>query len=252
VADTAVRTHSEASVVPRRERVRAETIAEIKAVARRQLVVTGPGGISLRALAREVGMTAPALYRYFPSLDDLVEAVTVDLFDELIASMEAARDSLPASDVGGRLAETSRAFRRYAVAHPHEFQVMFATPPGGLGQELADACSEASSRFGNVFAEQFRDVWIAHPFPVPADADLEPDLLAAIDDYWTWLVAEFAPGMPKGAVVSFVQAWVRLYGTVAMEVFGHLGWAMKDGSSLFEQTLSEIGAQWQLPDPAAC
>jgi AcrR family transcriptional regulator len=236
----------------RRERLRAGTLREIKSVARQQLVTAGPGGISLRAVAREVGMTAPGLYRYFPSLEDLVDAVTVDLFDELITAMEQARDALPSTDVVGRLTATSHAFRTYAVAHPHEFQVMFATPPGGLGQEFADACSAASSRFGNVFAEQFREVWTQHPFPVADDASLDDDLSQAIDQYWTWLVAEFAPDMPKAAVVEFLQAWVRIYGTVALEVFGHLGWAMQDGAPLFQQTLNEIGRRWQLPKPDDC
>jgi AcrR family transcriptional regulator len=230
----------------RRERVRAQTLSEIKAEARRQLVTAGPSGVSLRALAREVGMTAPALYRYFPSLEDLVDAVTVDLFDELVAAMEQARDALPAEEVVGRLVAISRAFRAFAVAHPHEFQLMFGTPPGALGQEHTDACSQASSRFGNVFAEQFRAVWQTHPFPVPTDTELVPDLADAVDSYWTWLVAEFAPDMPKGAVIAFLQAWVRIYGTVALEVFGHLGWAMSDGASLFEQTLHDIGTSWGL------
>jgi AcrR family transcriptional regulator len=230
----------------RRERMRAQTLAEIKAEARRQLVASGPSGVSLRALAREVGMTAPALYRYFPSLEDLVDAVTVDLFNELVAAMEHARDSLPADEVVARLVAISHAFRTFAVAHPHEFQLMFGTPPGALGQEQTDACQEASSRFGNVFAEQFREVWRTHPFPVADDDALTPHLADAIDNYWSWLVAEFAPDMPKGAVIAFLQAWVRIYGTVALEVFGHLGWAMSDGAPLFEQTLYDIGASWGL------
>lgn len=233
----------------RRDRLRAQTMGEIKDIARRQLVTAGPGGISLRAVAREVGLTAPALYRYYPSLEDLVDAVTLDMFDELIGQLEAARDSMPPGDVGARLTATSHAFRAFAIEHPHEFQVMFSTPPGGLGEEFADACQAASSRFGNVFAEQFRDVWSQHPFPVLADDELADGLADGIDEYWRWLVSAFAPDIPKGAVVSFLQAWVRLYGTVALEVFGHLGWAMRDGAPLFEQVLCDIGREWNLPKP---
>jgi AcrR family transcriptional regulator len=239
------------AVPTRRERLRAQTLAEIKAEARRQLVASGPSGVSLRGVAREVGMTAPALYRYFPSLEDLVDAVTVDLFDELVVAMEQARDAVPAEQVVERLVAISRAFRAFAIAHPHEFQLMFGTPPGALGAEQTDACAQASGRFGNVFAEQFREVWRAHPFPVAADAELVPDLADAVDAYWSWLVAEFAPDIPKGAVIAFLQAWVRIYGTVAMEVFGHLGWAMADGDPLFEQTLHDIGCAWGLQKPAS-
>jgi len=225
---------------------------EIKAVARRQLIDAGPRGIQLRAVAREVGLTAPALYRYFPSLEDLVDAVTVDLFDDLVDELEAARDSAPVDSPVERITETSRAFRRYAIVHPHEFQVMFGSPPGGLGVEFADACQAASSRFGNVFALQFIAVWHALQFPVPADEELAPGLAEAVDSYWTWLVADLAPGIPKGAVISFMEAWIRIYGTVALEVFGHLSWMMNDGSALFEQTLMEIGASWGLTKPVDC
>ncbi len=252
VAPTAAPPSGSAAGGSRRDRLRAQTMAEIKDVARRQLVTAGPGGISLRAVAREVGLTAPALYRYYPSLEDLVDAVTLDMFDELIADLQAARDATPVDDVIGRLTQTSRAFRAFAISQPHEFQVMFSTPPGGLGEEFADACQAASSRFGNVFAEQFRDVWTHHPFPVLKDDELAEGLADGIDEYWQWLVSSFAPDIPKGAVVSFLQAWVQIYGTVALEVFGHIGWALRDGEPLFEQVLHDIGKAWNLPKPEVC
>ncbi|HUV48875.1 MAG TPA: helix-turn-helix domain-containing protein, partial [Actinomycetes bacterium] len=80
------------SAPTRRERLREQTRAEIKHAARAQLVTHGPRGIQLRAIARDVGLTAPALYRYFPSLEELTEAVTVDLFDELCDAMESSAD----------------------------------------------------------------------------------------------------------------------------------------------------------------
>ena len=88
----------------RRERLRTATVAEIKDLARRLLVTGGPTAISLRAIAREMGMTAPAIYRYFPSLDALVVELTEDLYDELRESIEAARDGCPAD---GSAAEAS-------------------------------------------------------------------------------------------------------------------------------------------------
>ncbi len=78
--------------VSRRDRLRADTVREIKETARRVLVDQGVDGLALRAVAREMGMTAPALYRYFSSREDLVENVVADLYDELVAVLEAARD----------------------------------------------------------------------------------------------------------------------------------------------------------------
>lgn len=230
----------------RRERLRAQTVDEIKAAARAQLAASGYEGVQLRAVARAVGLTAPALYRYFPSREDLLKAVTVDLFDELVEVLEVARDSQPEGDVGARLWATSHAFRDYAIAHPADFRLMFATPPGALGQEFADSCAQASSRFGNVFAEQFRAVWAAGAFPVLTDDQLADGLVQDLHSYYSWLIAEFSPELPLGAVVSFIQAWTRLYGLVAMEVFGHLGWAVADGRSLLDQVLQDVGREWGL------
>jgi AcrR family transcriptional regulator len=240
-------TVSDALAPTRRARLRAQTTDEIKAAARAQLAAGGPEGVQLRAVAREVGLTAPALYRYFPSREDLVDDLTVDLFDELVTAMEAARDAQPEGAIGARLCATSYAFREYAVAHPSEFRLMFATPPGALGQAQPDRCAEASSRFGNVFAEQFLAVWQRKPFPVPADDELVPGLVQELEPYYTWLNESFG-AMPRGAVVRFVLAWVRLYGLVSMEVFGQLGWALGDASPLLEQLLQDIGAEWELED----
>src|SRR5258705_7881123 len=82
----------------RRERLRTATVAEIKDHGRRLLTNGGPTAISLRAIARDMGMTAPAIYRYFPSLEALVHELTEDLYDELRENIEAARDALAAAD----------------------------------------------------------------------------------------------------------------------------------------------------------
>src|SRR4051812_23200578 len=91
----------------RRERLRRETLAEVSATARRALVREGVEGVSLRAIAREMGMTAPALYRYYASREALLSALVVTLYDELTAALEAARDDVPADDVGARLIAAS-------------------------------------------------------------------------------------------------------------------------------------------------
>src|SRR3954468_11259513 len=105
----------------RRDRARAETLREIKQTARRVLVEHGPDGLALRAIAREMGMTAPALYRYFTSREDLVENVVVDLYGELVAELEAARDDARPATAPIQLLACSRAFRTWATTHHAEF-----------------------------------------------------------------------------------------------------------------------------------
>src|SRR3954466_11573929 len=94
--------------VSRRDRVRADTVREIKETARRVLVEQGGSGFALRAIAREMGMTAPALYRYFDSRENLVEHVVADLYDELCAHLESARDAADPAIPAGELAPPRR------------------------------------------------------------------------------------------------------------------------------------------------
>src|SRR5687768_13452672 len=119
----------------RRERVRERTLAEIKELARIQLVAGGPAGVSLRAIARDMGMTAAALYRYFPALDALVIELCTDLFDEVRTACEAARDALdPAADPVERLVVMARALRTWALAHRPEATLIFGPPVPGVEQ----------------------------------------------------------------------------------------------------------------------
>lgn len=235
---------SSQTAVSRRDRVREQTRTEIKAAARRLLVTDGPTGIQLRPVAREVGMTAPGLYRYFPSLEELVAAVTVDLFGELCDAMERAAD--PAPDPFARMLALSRAFRRWAVEHPHEFGLLFAIAPTALGQEPENPCQQASDRFGNLFALTFLQMWQESPFPVADDVD--PAMAAALTPYWTWLTGALDPDLPLGAVVVYLEGWVRIFGSVATESFGHLAWAMPDGEPMFEQVMRSLADLVHRPD----
>lgn len=226
----------------RRDRHRAQTMAEIKAAARQQVVSHGPGGIQVRAVAREVGLTAPALYRYFPSLDDLVVGLTVDLYDELTAALTRARDADPEADAFTRMLSSSRAFREWAVSNRQEFGLLFATPQASFDHYPDTPCEEASGQFGNVFAELFLEIWDKHPFEVEPAESLAPGMVEGLTPYWNWLTNSVAPNIPMGAVVVFLEGWIRLYGTVAMEVSGHLSWAMPDGAAMFEQSLRSLAA----------
>src|SRR3954468_20871663 len=101
----------------RRERARADTLREIKETARRVLVAQGADGLALRAVAREMGMTAPGLYRYFASREDLVENVVVDIYDEVCGYLEDARGDARPATAPVQLLAASRAFRRWATTH---------------------------------------------------------------------------------------------------------------------------------------
>ena len=170
------RSASVTSAVSRRDRLRGSTLDEILEVARRQLVAAGPSGISLRAIAREMGMTAPALYRYFDSLDDLVVALVAACYDDLTAAIVAERDRHLDEPVGVRMVESCRVFRRWALEHRPEFNLLFGTPIPDLNLDPEGPAEMAGRRFGGVFGAMFVELWTTSPFPVPRPDDIEPRL----------------------------------------------------------------------------
>jgi len=289
-----------ATTLSRRDRVRAATVTEIKDTARRILVAEGPDGLSLRAIAREMGMTAPALYRYFPSREDLIGALIADLYDELTAAISTAAGAAgdaagriagaatrgaagdpargAAGDAAGRIAgaatrgaagnlargtargvgggaaagETaggdpragitaaSRAFRAWALAHPREFGLLFGSPIPGIDAHSDDSpAGLASERFGQVFGDLVARIYLASPFPVPAEDEMDPDLRRQLRDWCSALPVE----LPVGAGQVFLSCWIRLYGMVALEVFGHVQFALPDAEPLFEAELRDLAVK---------
>ena len=228
----------------RRDRVRAATVEEIKATARGLLVADGPEAVSLRAIGRAMGMTAPALYRYFGGRENLLEHVCGDIFTEIAADIHAAigrAAEASGGDMTAKMIAACRAFRSWALAHPREFGLLFGTPlPGfeavqGHG-DPDDFVAECADKFSGEFLALFYELWSKHPFPVPADDEIDPGLLAQLVRYRDALGAD----LPAGAVLTFLRCGVRLYGVVSLEVFGHLGFALDDPSALFDYTLAEL------------
>jgi AcrR family transcriptional regulator len=226
----------------RRDRARAETLREIKQTARRVLVGSGPDGLALRAIAREMGMTAPGLYRYFASRDELVEHVVVDLYDELVGALEAARD-VAGPTAAVQLLAACRAFRGWATGHPAEFGLLFGSADGGPSVEPVTPdpagptpVQAAAVRFGAVFGQLVVAIWLERRFPVPAEEDIDPTLRAQLLEW----VSDFPLEFPLGVARVFLTCWIRLYGLVCMEVFGHLKFALHDAGPLFEDELRRL------------
>jgi AcrR family transcriptional regulator len=237
----------------RRDRVRAATTAEIKQTARRILVTEGPDAVSLRAIAREMGMTAPALYRYFGSHEELVKHVCADIFTELAGDIRAAIASAGAESGGDMTAKVLAAcweFRRWSLSHPREFGLIFATPLPGLHVQQDEITSEGGGKFGNTFFALMTELWHKQPFEVPGDDEIDYGLLQQLERYRDGL-GDLAAGLPLGLLLVFLRCWVRLYGIVSLEVFGHLSFALDDGRPMFELMLSEMAPLVGLRYPPA-
>ncbi len=231
----------------RRERARADTLRDIRRAARRVLVEHGGEGLALRAVAREVGLTAPALYRYFASREELVEQVVADLYAELCDVMEAERDTVDPGRPGTQLLVTSRAFRAWALGHPAEFGLLFGSAADGVVPDEAAGegpAALAARRFGGVFAALFAAVYLQRPFPVPAEDELDPRYRDQLRAWCTTLPVE----LPVGVMALFLSCWVRLYGLVCMEVFGHLRFALDDAGPMFEAEMRAVGERLGIAD----
>lgn len=224
-----------AAPLTRRERLRAETVEEIQSTARRLLVSDGYDGLSLRAIARAMGMSAPALYRYYASREDLIAALVDELKIELTEALERVRDAEP--HLVGKLLETSREFRRWAVAHPAEFALVFTASAIGLDRPPDGSVDPNGERFGQVFGNLITELYLTRPFPIPADDEIDDSLKVQLQG-WNDC---FPQPLPLGVTQVFLSSWIRLYGTVSMEVFGQLKFALSDAGPMFETELRSLG-----------
>jgi AcrR family transcriptional regulator len=234
-------------VPSRRDRLRAATTEEIIQTARRLLVTSGPEAMTLRAIAREMGMTAPGLYRYFDSHEELNRHVCASIFTELGGdihqAIKAAAAPAEAADpmaakLTVKLVAACREFRRWSLNHKAEFGLLFGVPLPGLDDGRYDVADECALAFAATFFALFLDLWNAVPVPVPEDADIDPGLRDQLRRYRNALGTD----LPLGAVLTFLRCWMVLYGAVAMEVFGHLSFALEDPAPMFELTLGDLAA----------
>src|SRR5262245_54222675 len=138
----------------RRTRQRQATVAEIKALARRQLAEHGTGAVNLRAIAREMGTASSALYRYFASHDELISALCADAYNAVADAMAAARDAVPVGEHARRWRAVCDAWRRWSLDNPADFALIFGTPVPGYSA-AGQATGPAASRFAAVPVEVF-------------------------------------------------------------------------------------------------
>lgn len=243
------------SAPTRRDRLRAATKAEIAATARRLLVEQGPDAVSLRAIAREMGMTAPGLYRYYGSREELLRSVIAEMFRELADGIrQAIAEAVPpgegvTGESGGgepgalrrehmtrKMVAACREFRRWALNHTGEFGLLFGVPLPGLEEETLDVAQECAIQFAGTFYALFLELWSVNRFPVPATEGIDPGLRAQLARFR----AKFPSDVPDGALLVFLRCWILLYGAVSMEVFGHLRFALDDPAPMFDITLAGL------------
>jgi AcrR family transcriptional regulator len=215
-----------------RERIRAELTTEITDAARRQLAEVGAAALSLRAVARELGMASSAVYRYFPSRDDLLTRLIIDGYDDLGAAAEAA--DLPSAAPVERWLAVCRAVRTWALAHPHEYALLYGSPVPGYAAP-ADTVP-AASRVGVVLGRILGEAARSGALPETAgerDRDLVSDDAVAV-------LGGDHPAIDETVRVRGLLAWSALFGTISFELFGHFVGSVEDADRYFDRVITDL------------
>jgi AcrR family transcriptional regulator len=226
------------SMTTRRERLRASTIEEIKAAALRQIAESGGPSLSLRGVAREIGMSPAGLYRYYDGRDDLLTDIITDAYNDLADAVEAGIASggeIPSE----RFVAGIRAYRAWAISFPNRFLLIFGTPIPGYEAPADGPTVEANRRMGEAFFGVGVEAWRTGRMSVPA-------LSRGVTEGERELGALIDPDMPVELVPAMLGTWAHFHGVVTLEVLHQFNWMYGDDTEVFfegeiERMLRSLG-----------
>jgi AcrR family transcriptional regulator len=226
-----------------RQRVRAEMTEEIKAVARRHLAEHGSAALSLRAVAREVGLVSSAVYRYFPSRDDLLTALIVDAYDAIgaVAEDAVAGRGHARRSVTDRWLVLAGAIRRWARAHVHEYALIYGSPVPGY-EAPADTVAPAA-RISLAFLRLMADGVASGEIPTGATGRIPRAVRRDLANLRTLVELD----LPDPVLLRAMAVWAELFGTLNLELFGHLHGVVDDTDAWFETQMAHAAQRLLAP-----
>ncbi|WP_066947197.1 TetR/AcrR family transcriptional regulator [Streptomyces lushanensis] len=219
-----------------RERRRAAATREIVDAAESHIAEHGSAALSLRAVARSLGMTVQALYHYFLSRDALVTAVIARAYDRLADAVQNAVDTLPADSDTPRMVAAAEGYRAWAIAHPELFQLLYGTPLRNYAAPEGGPTTLAMRRLGDVFT---RELFVGFTPSQLAAADV-PGLSPALRAHLDGLAPDTVGGLPAAATALLLSAWGHLHGLVVLEVFGHLPFMGDHQAEVFRLSMRNL------------
>ncbi|TWP34317.1 TetR/AcrR family transcriptional regulator [Leekyejoonella antrihumi] len=196
-----------------RQRAHARTRDEILAAAHKELAARGADGLSLRAVAREVEMVSSAIYRYFPSKDDLLTALIIESYDAVGEATEQATGGRAA--YGRRFVRGCDAFRDWGHAHPHEYALLYGSPVPGYRapQETIVPAARTTVALLRVVEQAHLEGALGPRAPLPpASGPLRRQCHA--------LSEALATDLPEDVLLRFAHAWSQIFGLVSLDLFG--------------------------------
>lgn len=224
-----------------RERARAEINLEILDAGRRHLATSGAQALSLRAVARDLGMASSAVYRYVPSRDALLTMLITDAYESLGTSVEADEGPIAREDVLGRFSAVCHGVRSWALANPNEYALIYGSPvPGYVAPEETIA---PASRVSLLLVRVLSDAIQLHRVAAVVERD---HVLPVVASSLAPVRAALAEGFPDVLVQLGLMVWMALFGTVSFELFGQLHNVVADAPGDREAFFSECVARWAL------
>jgi AcrR family transcriptional regulator len=207
-----------------RDRARVEITSEILAAARRHLASEGAPSLSLRAIARELGMTSSAVYRYVASRDDLLTWLIIDAYNALGETAELAESSVSRDDLVGRFGATCRAVRQWALANPHEWALIYGSPvPGYVAPaDTIGPATRVSVVLATILVDAVRDQRVRRSI---MDERVSPILESSLAP----LRQALGLDMGSALILRALMVWVGIYGQVSFELFGQLQSVVGEG-----------------------
>lgn len=210
-----------------RARARAEITAEILAAGRRQLAEVGAAQLSLRAVARELGMVSSAVYRYVASRDELLTLLIVDSYESLGAAAEAAAEGSRRRSPRNRWVDVAGAVRAWALEHPHEYALLYGSPVPGY--EAPQDTVLPGTRVSRLLVSIVAEAAAARPL----EPTLALDLPAATAGELRDLAALLEVDLPPPVLAATLVAWTQLFGLVGFDVFGQTRGIVADHEPFF-------------------
>lgn len=220
----------------RRDRRRNETKVEIKETARQLLAENGTSGLSLRAIAKRMGMSAPGLYHYFGSINDLITALILDAFTQLAEAVEKADADITSRNAAERLATVAHTWRSWALEHPIDFQLLYGNPIPTYEQPTDTTYPAARRSFivtASIYAEAIERGEIALPKEyqqLPSEIERSLDELTEVAGH----------DLPRQALYLAAISWARLHGHIMLELFHLIQPVISDVDALFAHEVNAL------------
>lgn len=218
----------------RRERYRLDTTAEAKSLALAQLAKGGVGALSLNAIAREMGMTGPALYRYVGSRDDLITDLIVDTYTRFGDALWRAVEQSEGQPAPARVRAVGQAYRTWSVANPQPYLLVFGTPIPGYTAPSDGRTTTAAQRALNALLTVVAGL---DPGPLPTHEEIDRECQA-------WAEHAGAPALPGRLLRFAVTMWTRLHGVMSLEIAGHFDPALPGGHLFYTAELDDMLRPW--------